>query len=200
MTTKTLLVCGAIAGRLFVTLFLVEGAVRPEYNPLRHPVSSLALGDLGWVQTVNFLVAGLLMLAFAVGLRRALRPLEGSTWGSLLVGASAIGLLGAGVFVADPIDGYPPGALDRSLHSSLHGVLHDPFSALVFLGPPAAGLVFGRWFAARGERSWAISSAASAAVFVGALASPARALHRPRAWWSSPGWSSALRSSPASAG
>ena len=45
INTKTLLVCGVIAGPLFVVAFLVEGATRAHYDPLRHPVSSLALGD-----------------------------------------------------------------------------------------------------------------------------------------------------------
>ena len=74
VVTKTLLACGAIAGPLFVLVFLLEGATRANYDPLRHPVSSLALGDYGWVQSANFVAAGLLTLAFSVGLRRALRP------------------------------------------------------------------------------------------------------------------------------
>jgi hypothetical protein len=77
--TKALLVCGAIAGPLFTLAWVVEGATRANYQPLRHPVSSLELGGLGWTQRANFLVAGLLTLAFAMGLRRALRPLGGST-------------------------------------------------------------------------------------------------------------------------
>jgi len=48
MKTKTLLACGAIAGPLVVVAFVVEGATRAHYDPLRHPVSSLALGDSGW--------------------------------------------------------------------------------------------------------------------------------------------------------
>jgi hypothetical protein len=47
--------------------------------------ASLKLGDLGWTQRANFLVTGDLTLASAVGLRRALRPLGGSTRGPLLV-------------------------------------------------------------------------------------------------------------------
>ena len=74
VVTKTLLACGAIAGLLFVLVFLLEGATRADYDPLRHPVSSLALGDYGWVQSANFVVAGLLTLAFSVGLRRVFRP------------------------------------------------------------------------------------------------------------------------------
>jgi Protein of unknown function (DUF998) len=43
------------------------------------------------------------------------------------------------------------------------------FSTLVFLGLPVACIVFGRWFAARGERGWATYSAVTAVVFLGAF-------------------------------
>jgi hypothetical membrane protein len=162
--TKTLLACGAIGGPLFVAAFVLEGATRANYDPLRHPVSSLALGDSGWTQTANFVVAGLLMVAFAVGLRRAFRPPEGSTWGPLLVGVWAIGLLGAGVFVTDPVSGYPPGT-PKEVRYSWHGALHDLFSLPGFVALSAACLVFGRRFAARGERGWAIYSAVTGLVF-----------------------------------
>ena len=165
MKRRTLLVCGVIGGPLFVVAFLVEGATRAGYDPLRHPVSSLALGDSGWTQTANFIVAGLLTLAFAVGLRRAFRPPGGSTWGPLLVGVWAVGLLGAGVFVTDPVSGYPPGSHDRSLGYSWHGALHDLFSLTAFVALAVACFVFGRRFAARRERGWAIYSVVSGVVF-----------------------------------
>jgi|SRR5215212_7050210 len=111
--TKAFLAYGMIAGPLFVVVFLFDGATRANYDPLRHPVSSLALGHYGWVQSANFFVAGLLTLAFSVGLRSTLRVGKGSTWGPLLVGVWAIGLLGAGVFVTDPVSGHPPGTPDR---------------------------------------------------------------------------------------
>jgi hypothetical protein len=63
--TRTLLACGVIGGPLFVATFLVEDATHANYDPLRHPVSSLALSDSGWVQGANFIVTGLLTLAFA---------------------------------------------------------------------------------------------------------------------------------------
>ena len=163
--TKALLVCGAIAGPLFVVGFLFEGATRANYDPLRHPVSSLALGDYGWVQSANFVVAGLLTLALSVGLRRALRLGKSSTWGPLLVGVWALGLLGAGVFVTDPVSGYPPGAPDRLSSNSWHGALHDLFSLLGFVALAAACFVFGRWFVGRGKRGWALYSAVSGVVF-----------------------------------
>jgi hypothetical protein len=167
--TKTLLACGVSAGPLFVLVFLVEGATRAHYDPLRHPVSSLAFGGSGWTQRANFLLTGLLLLAFAIGLRRALRPLAGPTWIPLLVGACAVGLLGAGIFVADPMNGYPPGTPDERLHYSTHGVLHDLFSALFFVGLPVACFVFSRWFAVRGKRTWTTYSALTGVVLVSAF-------------------------------
>ncbi|MEV0381053.1 DUF998 domain-containing protein [Nonomuraea sp. NPDC050643] len=156
-----------IGGPLFVIAFLVEGAFRPGYDPLRHPVSSLALGPSGWTQIANFVITGLLMLLFAIGLRRALhaagRP---STWGPLLVGTYAIGLVGAGVFVTDPVSGYPPGTPAQGVHT-WHGALHDmPFSLLVFASLAAACFVFARRFAGWGERGWAVYSAVTGAVFL----------------------------------
>jgi hypothetical membrane protein len=163
--TKALLACGVIGGPLFVVAFVVEGATRANYDPLRHPVSSLALGESGWIQVANFIVAGLLTLAFAIGLRLALRPLRGSTWGPLLVGVWAIGLLGAGIFVTDPVSGYPPGTSDRLSGHSWHGALHDLFSLAAFVALSAACFVLGRRFAARGERGWAIYSVLSGLAF-----------------------------------
>ena len=58
--TRRLLRCGMWAGPVFTATFLAEGAVRDGYRPLRHPVSSLALGPRGWIQTVNFAVTGVL--------------------------------------------------------------------------------------------------------------------------------------------
>jgi Protein of unknown function (DUF998) len=167
LTTRTLLACGAIAGPLFTLAWVVEGATRAHYRPLRHPVSSLELGDFGWTQRANFIVAGLLTLALAIGLRRALRPLGGSTWGPLLVGAHAIGLLGAGIFVTDPVSGYPPGTPDHlQAYGSAHAALHDLFSVGTFVGLPVACLVMGRRFAGWAQRGWAIYSAATGLLFV----------------------------------
>jgi hypothetical protein len=71
---RGLLRCGLVAGPVFATAFLLEGAVRDGYRPLRHPVSSLALGPGGWIQAANFAVTGTLFLAGAAGLSRAGDP------------------------------------------------------------------------------------------------------------------------------
>jgi hypothetical protein len=75
---RGLLRCGIAAGPLFTATFLAEGAARDGYRPLRHPVSSLALGPRGWIQTANFAVTGVLTLAGAASYgwrsRRAGQP------------------------------------------------------------------------------------------------------------------------------
>jgi hypothetical protein len=105
--TKRLLLCGAIAGPLYTLAWIAGGAIRPDYDPLRHPVSSLSIGEFGWTQVPILIVTGLLMLAFTFGLQRVLRDLGSSTRVALSVGAFAIGVLGAAIFVTDPVLGYP---------------------------------------------------------------------------------------------
>ena len=81
----------------------------------------------------------------------------------------AVGLLGAGVFVTDPVNGYPPGVPDRPSGYSWHGALHDLFSLFAFAALAAACCVFARRFAARGERGWATCTVVTGVVFVSAL-------------------------------
>src|SRR4051794_40464578 len=95
--TNALLLCGAVAGPLFVAVFSVDGARRKAYDPIREPVSALAR-DGGWVQRANFAGTGFLMLACASGLRRALPD---ARWAPRLVGLFGAGLVGAGAFVTD---------------------------------------------------------------------------------------------------
>jgi hypothetical protein len=165
MKTKRLLICGLIAGPLFTILWIIESFTRADYNPLRHPVSSLALGDFGWMQVVNFIVAGLLMIAFALGLRLALRSQRGSSLGPLLVAIWGMGLLGAGIFVTDPVSGYPPGSPDLLVNPTAHGALHDQFSLIGFAALTVACFVFRYRFAGGGERGWAVYSVITGILF-----------------------------------
>jgi hypothetical protein len=96
LLTRRLLQSGLVAGPLFVGTFLVEGLTRDGSQPMRHPVSSLALGQHGWLQVANFAFTGGLYLASSIGLRRA--EVADSRVGPFLIGAAAGGLLGAGAF------------------------------------------------------------------------------------------------------
>jgi hypothetical protein len=161
LLTRRLLTCGAVAAPLFVAAFLVEGATRRGYSPLRDAVSALAIGQDGWTQVANFITCGILMAAFAAGLRRALRPGVTAVGAPILAGLFAAGLIAAGVFITDPEDGYPPGTAGGPAQvRTWHGNAHNVVSAVVFLTLPALCFVVAVWFAQRARRPlWASYSA-----------------------------------------
>src|SRR5258708_2282626 len=72
--TRILLLCGAIAGPLFIFTVLIQDYTRPGFDPRLDPLSLLSLGNWGWVQIVNFALAGVLNLLYAVCLWRRLHP------------------------------------------------------------------------------------------------------------------------------
>jgi hypothetical protein len=57
--TRLLLLCGAIAGPLFIFVLLLQDYTRPGFDPRLDLLSLLSLGDWGWVQMVNFILAGI---------------------------------------------------------------------------------------------------------------------------------------------
>ena len=153
--TTLFLLCGAIAGPFFTISWFVQGLTRADYDPMRYAVSSLSVGEFGWIQIATFIVTGSLLVAFSIELRRALQIPSGSVWGPLLVGLLGIGLIGAGIFVTDPLNGYPSGTPILPTERTTHGILHDLFGVPFFLGLPIACLVFARFFTRQGERGWA---------------------------------------------
>ena len=163
--TRLLLICGALAGPLFTVIWFITGLTRANYDPMRHPISALALGEHGWTQVANFLITGLLSLALAYGLRSALRSRGGSKWVFILIGLVAIGFLGTGFFATDPMNGYPPGTPALLIPPTVIGSLHLLFASFIF-GLPMACFVLARLFAAQGEHNWAIYSRVTAIAFI----------------------------------
>jgi hypothetical protein len=94
--TRALLGCGLVAGPLYVGVSLLQALTRDGFDLTRHMWSLLSNGDLGWLQITNFLVTGVLTIACAAGMRRALGAQRGGTWGPVLVGVYGLGLIAAG--------------------------------------------------------------------------------------------------------
>jgi Protein of unknown function (DUF998) len=163
--TRILLLCGAIAGPLFLLTLLVQDYTRPGFDPRLDMLSLLSLGDWGWVQITNFVLAGVLNLLYAAGLWRRLHPGRAGTWGPLLIGAYGLGLLVVGVFRTDPANGFPPGAL-ASTGPSWHGAIHALGALFVFVVLAAALGVFVRFFLAHKEHGWAYYCLASAVLLL----------------------------------
>lgn len=170
LSTRTLLLGGVLAGPLYLIVGLLQALTRPGFDLTRHDLSLLANGSLGWIQTANFLVTGLLVLAGALGLRHTLQHRPGGTALPLLLGLYGLGVLGAGLFRADPAFGFPPGT-PATMHAiSGHGLLHIVCGGLGFLGLIAACLVTARRCAARDHCGWAVWSAATGIAFCAAFA------------------------------
>jgi hypothetical protein len=74
--TKSLLGWGVVAGPLYLAVGVAQALTRDGFDITRHPMSLLSNGALGWIQIANFVVSGLALLAFAVGLRRGCTPGE----------------------------------------------------------------------------------------------------------------------------
>ncbi len=165
--TKILLSAGVVAGPLYVLLGLFQALIRPGFDWTRHDLSLLSNGPMGWIQVANFVVTGLLVIAGAVGMRRAMRGSRGGTWAPLLIGLYGLGLIAAGAFVADPMNGFPPGTpAGPPLQPTVHGFLHIISGAVGFLGLIAACFVFARRHAAAREPGWAAFSVATGVLFL----------------------------------
>ena len=116
---------------------------------------------------------GLLTIAAAVGVRRALAGGKFGRVAPVLLGGFGVGLVAAGVFVADPALGFPPGTPDtiptqQSWHSMLHGV-----AAIVsFAFLVGACFTLGWRFARQRQWGWAVYSVATGIVSFGMPAIP----------------------------
>ena len=168
--TRVLLLCGVVAGPLYVIVGAIEMLTRPGFDPTRHDLSLMSNGDWGWIHISLLILTGLLTIAGAVGMRRVLRGGRGGTWGPLLLGIYGLGLIGAGFFTADPALGFPPGTPANAHAVSWHGLLHFICGGIGFLGLIAACFVFARRFAAQRQRGWVAYSVATGVIYLAAFA------------------------------
>lgn len=165
--TKSLLGYGVLAGAVFEVSVLTQALTRHGFRIAHDDASLLSNGPLGWIQVTTFLLAGAMTVAAAAGTRRAMA----SRWAPRLIGTYGAGLIGAGIFSADPADGFGPGApLGRAPQISWHATGHLIAAGAGFIGLIAACFVVARYFAARGHRGMAIYSRLTGAMFGAAFA------------------------------
>lgn len=67
---KKLALAGIAGPVLFTVLVILQGQLIPAYSHVSLPISALEAWPTGWIQRLNFWVAGLLNIAFAYGLLR----------------------------------------------------------------------------------------------------------------------------------
>lgn len=119
---------------IYVVLDIVAQLLPPHYSPIRQAESDLGVGPYGWVMDVNFVVRGVLSLAFVYGLYRSWPK----TLGTPKVSLALIGAWGVGAFVlaVSPTDISGP--------ATLHGTVHlvTAFLAFLFVAIGALGISY----------------------------------------------------------
>ena len=164
-TTRGLLTCGVIAGPLFVATAIAQILTRDGFDLRRHPLSLLSVGEHGWIQVTNFILAGILSILFSMGMARVLTDGPGSRWGPRFCALFGIGLVIGGIFTADPALGFPVGAPEGyPSHLTSHAIVHAFAPPLAFLSLIGGLLVIARRFAVEGLRRTAVVSRVAAAV------------------------------------
>jgi Protein of unknown function (DUF998) len=148
-----LILAGIVAGPLFVAVALLQAFTREGFSWIRHPPSMLSLGELGWLQIANFIIAGVLFIVCTVGLGRARMNGVGQRWAPRLLMLLAFSFIAGGAFTPDPALGFPPGAIaglppTMSWHAAIHAVA-PPVAAVALIGFFAILIrrfaVYGQW-------------------------------------------------------
>jgi hypothetical protein len=169
--TRSLLGYGILAGPFYVGVSLAQAAVRDGFDLTRHEWSLLANGPGGWVQIGNLILTGLMVVAAAVGYRRVLRTGRGGRWAPRLLAVYGVSLVVAGIFTADPMNGFPLGTPDGPpVAPSLHSTLHIVSGSIGFLALIAVTVVLGHRFLTQGRRRWAVFSVATGSLFLAGFA------------------------------
>lgn len=163
--TRSLLGYGVLAGPFYVVVSLAQALTREGFRLERHAWSLLENGSLGWIQVTNLALTGLMTVAAAVGVRRALPAGRVRTLAPALIAAYGTGLVLAAAFRADPARGFPVGAPERAA-ISWHGAAHLAAAGVGFGCLAAATWVL----ATRFGPGLAWFSRATGVLFLGAFA------------------------------
>jgi hypothetical protein len=117
MNIHSALAIAGILGPLILAVGDLSAALaNPDYGLVRDSISSLALTNIGWLQTIGFLALGLLVEIFAAGL---LFNVKGVRWfhtGIAIFVVFGFAMLLIGAFRTDPV-----GAA-RTIEGRIHGL------------------------------------------------------------------------------
>lgn len=158
---------GSMAAPILLLVWLAQAIWRPGYDLSRHPMSLLALGDGGWVQTANFVVTGLLVLALARGFRLLYQQGIGRGAIPVLVAIIGVGLIASGMFPTDAGAGFPLGAPAGMPELTTIGILHEIAHAAVMASYTVVSVMLFLRFSR--ERDWAMLTCTTC-VFIAVVA------------------------------
>jgi hypothetical protein len=168
--TRSLLGYGVLAGPFYICVSLAQALTREGFDLSRHEWSLLANGPGGWVQVLNLVLTGLMVVAAATGFRRSLRDGRdgrAARWAPRLLAVYGVSLVAAGAFRADPMNGFPVGTPDGlPVHPTLAGTLHMAAGGVGFLALVAATWLLASLFKRGGRRRLAAATRATGVLFL----------------------------------
>ena len=160
-----LALAGIIGPLVLVALDITAAISQPKYSLIKDSISALGLTSLGWIQTIGFVVFGLLVEIFTAGLFLNIRRKHLFDLGIGLLTFFGFGLAMIGLFRTDPIGGLPTwsgrihvwaaysvlGLFPVSLAMLLSSIRDDPnwhglYHYTVVTGILALGMAVGRLF------------------------------------------------------
>ncbi len=138
-------IAGIVAPISFTTVVIVLGFMQPGYNHVSHTISELgAVGaSNAGIQNANFVVTGILTLAFAFGLHGGISGGKGSRIGPSLVALWGLALVASGFFQLDPKEAVTACTSTPSISTCAPG-LHDVAGLTGFAASGAAAVVLSR--------------------------------------------------------
>src|SRR5262245_65487267 len=95
---RWLALLGIIWPVFFVSVVIIQGILQPDYSHIAMPISALAAWPHGWMQNLDFFVAGMLSAAFSIGVHRAISPTRRGGVRIVLLLASSAGFVRDGLF------------------------------------------------------------------------------------------------------
>jgi hypothetical protein len=99
MNAHGILALAGIVGPLIpVTMDLIAAFNQPNYRLVRQSISSLALTSMGWIQTIGFMLIGLMIESFTAGLYLNINRRRGFGFGTALLAFFGFSMLVLGTF------------------------------------------------------------------------------------------------------
>ena len=129
---------GVISPFLFVLIFTIDGFLHPMYSQMTQMISFLSVqAENGWIQNGNFLLCGLLFLAFAWGFFQSMRTTishKAQAVATIFIALAGLALVNES-FNPTNLPGQPLG---------VHGILHYIGFFVIFGSLIVAPIVTGR--------------------------------------------------------
>jgi hypothetical protein len=157
---------GVICSVLFIVIVYVEGNQRSDYDHMQQSISALSLGSRGWIQMLNFVIFGAIVLSTVTAWRKILTGRSRAMTFPVLIVLTGASLIICGLIPQDPAPGYDPRGLALKV-PTLQGLIHLLFAAVGALSS-VTGLLVMAWYFSKDPLwyGWSVYSVLMAAVMV----------------------------------